>query len=165
MAENTSPSVETCLYPVYSDSDGLSMLLGLQREGPNQGRWVPIGRPLKLDEFAWQVANYDLIIRGFEASSLRFAGLVTEVSYEGWQIYLTLFVARQRTKRLPQPDEFATQYAWITPEEAGVLSRPQSDALFDYSFLLEDTTYCAGIRFNEVGRASLVYAWMGGNFR
>ncbi len=124
MHDSVAPTkVETCTFPVYFDGDRVRMLLGRQRFGPNQGKWVPIGREIEASEFAWDVASADVGSRGLDASGLAFRGLVTEVAAAGWQVYLLLFVARQHQRLEVPPDEFADQFVWVTALEANSLDK------------------------------------------
>lgn len=146
--------VETCVYPYVRGDDARVMLLGRQRSGPNAGLWVPLGRPVDETSYPRTVAARDLDERALSVDRLRLCGLVTEVGDRGWQTHLLLFAAEVDAKLELQPDSFADKYVWVSATQASSLHRPQSDALFDYGFLMDGASYYAEVHFDRDERAT-----------
>ena len=144
-------TVESCLYPVRGITGSFEVLLGLSRTGSSAGKWVPIGSPVPSTSGIREHVERDLAKRMLRDASIRIAGLVTELAPH-WRETLILYTAHGSWSLTPPPDEFATQYRWISLEEFPRLTMPQADSRFNYRFLSQPGwTYEATMRFDADG--------------
>ena len=115
---------------VYCLRDGDTLLL-LRNKEPNLGLWVAPGGKIEPGESPYECAQRELLEEtGLQAHSLRFRGLITEVSPQpDWQWMLFIFAATEFSGELVA-DEREGIFRWWTLDDIGCLPIPQADAVF-----------------------------------
>lgn len=115
---------------VYCLRDGNTLLLQRNKE-PNLGLWVAPGGKIELGESPYECAQRELLEEtGLQAHSLRFRGLITEVSPQpDWQWMLFIFTATEFSGELVA-DEREGIFRWWSLERVRRLPIPQADAVF-----------------------------------
>jgi 8-oxo-dGTP pyrophosphatase MutT (NUDIX family) len=115
---------------VYCLRDGDTLLL-LRNKEPNLGLWVAPGGKIEPGESPYECAQRELLEEtGLQAHSLRFRGLITEVSPQpDWQWMLFIFAATEFSEELVA-DEREGIFRWWSLDAVGRLPIPQADAVF-----------------------------------
>ena len=115
---------------VYCLRDGETLLLRRNKE-PNLGLWVAPGGKIEAGESPYECAQRELLEEtGLQAHSLRFRGLITEVSPQpDWQWMLFIFTTTEFSGDL-ETDEREGIFQWWPLPSVARLPIPQADAVF-----------------------------------
>lgn len=146
-------TAETCIYPFFRDVNQVQVLLRRARNGPNEGKWVPIGREIGEGKAPRDSVLEDCSKLHISSDSVALCGLVTETCSAGWTIDLILFRVELRTRISLDADEAAIEYRWFPVSDLSELSMPQSDTKFPYEAMLSAGGFFeARMRFDDHGR-------------
>jgi 8-oxo-dGTP diphosphatase len=126
----------TCVYARREGEAGAEVLMMYRHKEPNLGLWVAPGGKVENDESPRACAIRELAEEtGLHAKTIRFRGMVTEVSPRGdWQWLLFIYVVTDFTGEVVG-EEREGRLAWIPIDTLATLPIPASDRHFGAAVL------------------------------